>query len=69
MEYYVEVVLGNKCFTTGKLVIVRVDKTFSFITTYRDEAFKIACDKLGLTQEECSILDWRFLGDDITFII
>lgn len=66
---YVEVVIGSRNFTTGKEVIVKVNESFTFITTYRDEAFKIACGKLELNQEECSILSWRYLGDDVTFII
>ena len=66
---YVEVVIGSRNFTTGKEVIVKVNDSFTFITTYRDEAFKIACDKLKLNKEECSILSWRYFGDDVAFII
>jgi hypothetical protein len=66
---YVEVVIGNRNFTTGKTIIVKVNESYTFITTYRDTAFKIACDKLGLNQEECGILDWRYFGEDVTFII
>ena len=66
---YVNIVIGNRNFFTGKQVIVKVEKEFTFISSYKDEAFKIACKHLGLNKEECSILDWSFLGDDMTFII
>lgn len=66
---YVSVTIGNRNFFTGKQVIVKVEDEFTFITTYRDEAFKIACEHLGLNKEECSILDWSFLGSEVTFII
>jgi hypothetical protein len=66
---YVEVIIGNRNFFTGKHTIVKVNKSFTFITQYRDEAFKIACQKLKLNQEECCILNWRYFGDDVTFLI
>lgn len=66
---YVSVTIGNRNFFTGKQVIVKVEDEFTFITTYKDEAFKIACKHLGLNKEECSILGWSFLGNDVTFII
>jgi hypothetical protein len=66
---YVEVIIGNRNFFTGKHVIVKVNKSFNFVNTYKDEAFKIACNMLGLNQEECSILSWRYFGDDVTFIM
>jgi hypothetical protein len=66
---YVEIVIGNRNFHAGKEVIVKVPDTFTFITSYRDEAFKIACEKLNLNQAECCVLDWRYFGHDVTFLI
>ena len=66
---YVEVVIGNRSFSTGKQVIVKVPGDYTFITAYRNEAYKIACEKLNLNKAECCLLDWRFFGDDLTFII
>lgn len=65
---YVEICIGNKKFVTGQLVIVGVKDTYTFIDTYKDEAFAIACDKLGLNLDDCCILDWRFLGENVIFI-
>ena len=66
---YVSIVIGNRNFFTGKQVIVKVEKEFTFISSYKNEAFKIACEHLGLNITGCSVLDWSFLGDDMTFII
>lgn len=66
---YVSIVIGNKNFFSGKQVIVKVNESFTFISSYKAEAFKIACKHLGLEPNECSILDWSYLGDDVTFIV
>lgn len=66
---YVLVTIGNRNFFAGKQVIVKVEEDFTFISSYKNDAFKIACKHLGLNEEECSILDWSFLGPDMTFII
>ena len=66
---YVQVVIGNRNFSTGKLVIVKVDREYTFIHTYADKAYKIACEKLGLNPDECSLLSYSYLGPDVTFII
>ena len=65
---YVEVVIGAKQFTTDKRAIVRVNETYTFIETYKEAAFEIACYKLGLDVSDCCVLDWRFLGEDVIFI-
>ena len=66
---YVYITIGNRKFFTGKQVIVKVNESFTFISSYKDAAFKIACKHLGLEPSECSILDWSYLGDDLTFIV
>ena len=66
---YVSITIGNRNFSTGKQVIVKVEEEFTFISSYKQEAFKIACKHLGLDVTECSILSWSFLGDDMIFII
>lgn len=66
---YVLVTVGHERFYAGKLVLVRISEEYSLCSTYRDEAFRIACLKLGLTPSDCKLLDWQFLGDDLTFIL
>lgn len=66
---YVSIVIGNRNFFTGKQVIVKVNQSYTFISSYKDEAYKIACEYLNLNPSECSILDWSYLGDDVSFII
>lgn len=66
---YVEVTVGNPNFFTGKIVIVKMNRKYNFIDTYAKEAYKIACEKLGLDPNECSILGYTYLGPNVTFII
>ena len=61
---WIYLVLGHRSFTTGKIVLVSLPQ-YVFIDTYRDLAKKKACEKLGLNEDEISILDWKFLGEDI----
>lgn len=66
---YVLVTVGHDSFYSGKLVLVRIGGEYSLCSTYRDEAFRIACLNLGLTPSDCRLLDWQFLGDDLTFVL
>ena len=66
---YVLVTVGHERFYCGKLVLVKVSGDYSLCSTYADEAFRIACLKLGLTPSDCKLLDWQFLGDDLTFVL
>lgn len=65
---YVLITLGHWSFTTGKICIVEISEQFVFIDTYRDEAKTKACEKLGVDPWETTILDWKFLGEDVEFI-
>ena len=62
---YVYLVLGHRSFFTGKIFIVPISEDYTFIETYRDEAKKKACKYINMPENECSILDWRFLGSDV----
>jgi len=66
---YVRVVIGNANFDTGLQCIVKVDQDFTFIDTYAKEAFKIACKKLRLNEDDCCILDYQFYGDDLRLLL
>lgn len=68
-EYYVLVTVGHERFYSGKLVLVKINDEYSLCSTYRDEVFRIACLNLGLTPSDCKLLDWQFLGDDLTFVL
>lgn len=62
---YVYLVLGHRSFFTGKIFIVPISEDYTFIETYRDEAKKKACKHINIPENECSILDWSFLGSDV----
>lgn len=66
---YVLVMIGSPMFATGKNVLVEVHGDYTFIDNYKIEAFKAACAALGLIASDCKLLDWKFLGDDLTFVL
>lgn len=66
---YVLVTVGHPSFSTGKLVLVRIGGEYTFVDTYKTEAFRIACLNLGFTPSDCKLLDWKFLGEDLTFVM
>ncbi len=66
---YVLVTVGHPKFTSGKLVLVKIGGEYTFVDTYKREAFRIACLNLGLTPSDCVLLDWEFLGNDLTFVM
>lgn len=67
---YVELMLGHKSFTGGKIAIVAVqtEKDCEHIRTYANIAKKKVCKEFGLNEEEIRIFDWSFLGEDVVFI-
>lgn len=65
---YVFLVLGHRSFFTGKIFIVPILEDYAFTTTYRDEAKKKACKHINMPENECSILNWSFLGSDVCII-
>lgn len=67
---YVEISFGHKSFTTGKTAIVGIQtkNNVDTITTYAKIAKTKICRKLGISEEEIAIFDWRFLGEDVLFI-
>ena len=66
---YVLVTVGHPRFSTGQQVLVRIDGEYTFIDTYKTEAFKIACLNLGLIHSDCLLLDWQFLGEELIIIL
>lgn len=66
---YVLVMIGHPRLPTGKSVLVRIGGEYTFVDTYKREAFRIACLNLGFTPSDCKLLDWQFLGDDLTFVL
>lgn len=67
-DVYIYLILGHRSFTTGKIVIVSVPNYSVSLTTYEREAKLKACQALNLKESEVVVLDYRFLGDDVTFI-
>lgn len=66
---YVSVTVGNKEFFSGKIVIVGIpENKYERIADYANEAFILACEKLGVNPYACCVLDWSFLGPDLTFV-
>jgi hypothetical protein len=68
---YVYIVLGHRSFFTGKICIVEMDELPDVtIDRYAERAKEKACKALGLDKikDEVSILDWSYLGGDVTFV-
>lgn len=66
---YVSVTVGNKTFFTGEIAIVGIpEDKYERITDYRNEAFILACEKLGVDPNASCVLDWSFLGPNLTFV-
>lgn len=66
---YMKIVLGHPSFR--KICIVALDNAWASIATidgYVQLAKNKACEKLGLDEKEIFVLDWDYLGDDVTFI-
>ena len=67
---YVELNFGHKSFTTRKTAIVAIqtEKDGEYIATYAKIAKEKVCKELGLNEEEVTIFDWSFLGENVMFI-
>lgn len=69
---YVLIDVGHRSFWSGKTVIVGIPRTpemeGALITAYRDKAFPLACEAVGVSVDESSILSWQFLGSGVTFV-
>lgn len=66
---YVTIVVGNRKFFSGKVVIVGIPlESHCFIEHYRNEAFETACKSLDVDPAESSLLDWSFLGPEVSFV-
>ena len=67
-DVYVYMIIGHRSFTTGKQMIIQVPNYSTYLTTYEREAKLKACQALNLKESEVFVLDFKFLGDDVTFI-
>lgn len=65
---YIYILLGHRSFPTAKMAIVEIPTDYVFADTYKKLAKEKACAQFGLDDKETSVLDYKFLGDDITFI-
>lgn len=65
---YIYIVLGHVILPTGKMAIVEVPDDYTFMSTYKQVAKEKACLEFGLNKEDTWILDYKFLGTDLTFI-
>lgn len=63
---YIYIVLGHRSFFTGKICIVKMNEDHVFIDQYQEPAKEKACKKLGLDKNEVSILDFKYLGSDVS---
>ena len=65
---YIYIVIGHRSFFTGKICIVEMDEHHVFIDHYKEPAKIKACKKLGLNKDEVSVLDFKYLGEDVSII-
>ena len=65
---YVYIVIGHVSFCTGKTVIVKLPPDHEFISTYKQLAKEKACEKLSINVDDAVILNFKYLGEDVTFI-
>ena len=65
---YIYIVLGHASLLTGKMAIVEVPGDYTFISTYKKLAKEKACQEFGLNEKETCVLDYKFLGEDLTII-
>ena len=63
---FIYIVLGHRSFFTGKICIIETNEHHIFIDQYKEPAKEKACEKLGLNKDEVSILDFRYLGEDVS---
>ena len=65
---WIKLILGHRSFFTGKIVMVSLPDRYVMLETYKNEAKQKACTKLGLRESEVAVLDYEFLGSNVTFI-
>ena len=63
---YIYIVLGHRSFFIGKICIIEMSEHYTFIDHYKVPAKEKACEKLGLNKDEVSILDFKYLGEDVS---
>lgn len=69
-KHYVEVTYTCKLFVGGKLAIVAVDDIPNgSISEYAKAAGVEIAARLCVPKEDVTIIDYRFLGDDVLFMI
>ena len=67
-KVFIYIIIGHKSFVTGMHCIVELFDDFLYVDIYKDIAFEKACAKLGINKDESIILDWKFLGENVTFV-
>lgn len=65
---YVYIVVGNRKFFSGKICIVGIEEKFDYISQYKQPAFEAACNQLGVSKAESSVLGFMYLGDKVEFV-
>lgn len=69
MSNYVLVMISHHKLIAGKPVLVKIGGEYKCTDTYKTQAFKIACLNLGFDPSDCELLDWKFLGNDLTLVL
>lgn len=67
MKEYINLTLGSKDFTFPKTCIVAIEENFELISDYVPLAKAKACKAMGCTEDNVTVLNWRFLGSQVYF--